>query len=114
MTSPSERGFASLHCFSNRRASKQGPGAQMDPGWHGTCLSVPQEDIEGHIVLLGERCQPLAYGFAPTAQRKEHHMSQVSPTLQALRTEDVMTHNPVTMDITGTVQDAADLMCAAE
>ena len=41
-------------------------------------------------------------------------MSQVPPTLQALRAEDVMTRNPVTMDITGTVQDAADLMFAAE
>ena len=41
-------------------------------------------------------------------------MSQVPPTLQALRAEDVMTRNPVTMDITGTVQDAADLMFAGE
>jgi CBS domain-containing protein len=41
-------------------------------------------------------------------------MSQAPLTLQALRAEDVMTRNPVTMDITGTVQDAADLMFAAE
>ena len=41
-------------------------------------------------------------------------MSQTPSTLQALRAEDVMTRNPVTMDITGTVQDAADLMRAAD
>ena len=41
-------------------------------------------------------------------------MSQVPPTLQALRAGDVMTRNPVTMDITGTVQEAADLMWAAD
>ena len=41
-------------------------------------------------------------------------MSQAPPTLQALRAEDVMTRNPVTLDITSTVQDAADMMCAAE
>ena len=41
-------------------------------------------------------------------------MSQAPRTLQALRAEDVMTRHPVTMDITGTVQDAADLMCAAD
>ena len=41
-------------------------------------------------------------------------MSQAPPTLQALRAEDVMTRNPVTLDITSTVQDAADMMFAAE
>ena len=41
-------------------------------------------------------------------------MSQAPPTLQALRAADVMTRNPVTMDITGTVQDAAALLCAAD
>jgi predicted transcriptional regulator len=41
-------------------------------------------------------------------------MSQTPPTLQALRAEDVMTRNPVTLDITSTVQDAADMMFAAE
>ena len=41
-------------------------------------------------------------------------MSQEPRTLQALRAADVMTRNPVTMDITGTVQEAADLMCAAD
>jgi acetoin utilization protein AcuB len=41
-------------------------------------------------------------------------MSQAPPTLQTLRAEDVMTRNPVTMDITGTIQDAADLIFAAE
>src|SRR5262249_46411855 len=45
---------------------------------------------------------------------KESYMSQAPLTLQALRAEDVMTRNPVTMDITGIVQDAADLMFAAE
>ena len=41
-------------------------------------------------------------------------MAQAPRTLHALRAEDVMTRHPVTMDITGTVQDAADLMCAAD
>ena len=41
-------------------------------------------------------------------------MSPEPRTLQALRAADVMTRNPVTMDITGTVQEAADLMCAAD
>ena len=41
-------------------------------------------------------------------------MSQTPLTLQALRAEDVMTRNPVTLDITSTVQDAADMMFAAE
>jgi len=41
-------------------------------------------------------------------------MSQAHPTLQALRAEDVMTRHPVTLDSTSTVQDAADLMFAAE
>ena len=41
-------------------------------------------------------------------------MSPEPRTLQALRAADVMTCNPVTMDITGTVQEAADLMCAAD
>jgi CBS domain-containing protein len=41
-------------------------------------------------------------------------MSQASPTLQALRAEDMMTRNPVTLDITSTVQDAADMMFATE
>lgn len=41
-------------------------------------------------------------------------MSEASRTLQALRAEDVMTRNPVTMDIAGTIQDAADLMWAAD
>ena len=41
-------------------------------------------------------------------------MSQAQPTLQALRAEDVMTRNPMTLDIAGTVQDAADMMFAAE
>ena len=39
-------------------------------------------------------------------------MSQAYPTLQALRAEDVMTRHPVTLDVTSTVQDAADLMVA--
>src|SRR4030095_11541814 len=56
-----------------------------------------------------------AHGFASTTQRTRRvKMSQAPLTLQALRAEDVMTRNPVTMDITGTVQDAADLMFAAE
>ena len=41
-------------------------------------------------------------------------MAQAPRTLQGLRAEDVMTRDPVTMDSTGTVQDAADLMCAAD
>jgi len=41
-------------------------------------------------------------------------MSQAPRTLQALRAEDMMTRQPVTMDITGTVQEAADLMFAAD
>ena len=41
-------------------------------------------------------------------------MSQAHPTLQALRAEDVMTREPVTLDITSTVQDAADMMFAAD
>jgi acetoin utilization protein AcuB len=41
-------------------------------------------------------------------------MSSAHHTLQLLKAEDVMTRNPLTMDITGTVQDAADLMFAAE
>ena len=41
-------------------------------------------------------------------------MAPVPPTLQALRAADVMTRNPLTMDITGTVQEAADLMWAAD
>jgi acetoin utilization protein AcuB len=45
---------------------------------------------------------------------KENHMPQALPTLQALKAGDVMTRNPVTLDITSTVQDAADMMWAAE
>jgi CBS domain-containing protein len=45
---------------------------------------------------------------------EQNHMSQALPTLQALKAEDVMTRNPVTLDITSTVQDAADMMWAAE
>ena len=41
-------------------------------------------------------------------------MSQAPRTLQALRAEDMMTRQPVTMDITGTVQEAVDLMFAAD
>jgi acetoin utilization protein AcuB len=41
-------------------------------------------------------------------------MSQALPTLPALKAEDVMTRNPVTLDITSTIQDAADMMWAAE
>ena len=41
-------------------------------------------------------------------------MSQAPRTLQALRAEDMMTRQPVTIDITGTVQEAADLMFAAD
>lgn len=51
---------------------------------------------------------------ARNTTNKENHMSQVPPTLQALRAGDVMTRHPVTMDITGTVQEAADLMWAAD
>ena len=35
-------------------------------------------------------------------------------TLQFLRAEDMMRREPVTIDITGTIQDAADLMWAAD
>src|SRR5215468_352991 len=41
-------------------------------------------------------------------------MPRAHHTLQSLRAEDVMTRNPVTIDLTGTVQDAADLMVAAD
>jgi len=41
-------------------------------------------------------------------------MSRAHPTLASLRVEDVMTPNPVTVDSTSTVQDAADLMVAAD
>jgi acetoin utilization protein AcuB len=41
-------------------------------------------------------------------------MPRAHHTLQSLRAEDVMTRNPVTVDLTGTVQDAADLMVAAD
>jgi CBS domain-containing membrane protein len=41
-------------------------------------------------------------------------MPRVRNTLQFLRAEDMMTRNPVTVDLTGTVQDAADLMFAAD
>ena len=41
-------------------------------------------------------------------------MSQAYPTLHALRVEDVMTPHPVTLDITNTVQDAADMMFAVD
>ncbi len=41
-------------------------------------------------------------------------MPSAHNTLQFLKVEDVMTQNPVTIDITGTVQDAADLMVATD
>ena len=41
-------------------------------------------------------------------------MAQGPHTLHALRAADVMTRRPVTLDITGTVQDAVDLMWAAD
>lgn len=41
-------------------------------------------------------------------------MPRVHNTLQFLRAEDMMTREPVTLDLTGTVQDAADLMFGAE
>jgi len=41
-------------------------------------------------------------------------MPRVHNTLQFLRAEDMMTRHPVTLDLTGTVQDAADLMWGAE
>jgi acetoin utilization protein AcuB len=41
-------------------------------------------------------------------------MPSAHHTLQFLKAEDVMTRNPLTMDLTGTVQDAADMMFAAE
>jgi CBS domain-containing protein len=41
-------------------------------------------------------------------------MPRAHHTLQSLRAEDVMTRNPVTIDLAGTVQDAADLMVAAD
>ena len=49
----------------------------------------------------------------------QHHAQGEPPvtrtrTLQALRAADIMTHTPMTMDITGTVQEAADLMYATD
>src|SRR5262249_39984918 len=44
----------------------------------------------------------------------ESSMPRVHNTLQFLRAEDMMTRHPVTIDLTGTVQDAADLMYGAE
>ena len=41
-------------------------------------------------------------------------MPNAQNPLQSLRVEDVMTRNPVTLDITSTVQDAVDLMVAAD
>jgi acetoin utilization protein AcuB len=41
-------------------------------------------------------------------------MPSAHNTLQFLKVEEVMTQNPVTIDITGTVQDAADLMVATD
>jgi acetoin utilization protein AcuB len=41
-------------------------------------------------------------------------MPRAPHTLSSLRVEDMMTPNPVTVDITSTVQDAADLMVAAD
>ena len=41
-------------------------------------------------------------------------MPNAHNTLQLLKVEDVITQNPVTIDITGTVQDAADLMVATD
>jgi acetoin utilization protein AcuB len=52
--------------------------------------------------------------YTRSTVNKESHMAQAPPTLHALRAEDMMTRHPVTMDITGTVQDAADLMWAAD
>jgi CBS domain-containing protein len=40
-------------------------------------------------------------------------MSQAHYTLQSLKAEDIMTREPVTVNLTDTVQDAADLMLAA-
>ena len=54
------------------------------------------------------------HGFASATQLTRRAKMSQAPSLQALRAEDVMTRNPVTMDITGTIQDAADLMFAAE
>jgi CBS domain-containing protein len=45
---------------------------------------------------------------------KENLMPRAPHTLSSLRVEDMMTPNPVTVDITSTVQDAADLMVAAD
>src|SRR5262245_18743781 len=41
-------------------------------------------------------------------------MPRIHHTLQLLRAEDMMTRHHVTIDLTGTVQDAADLMYSAE
>src|SRR5262249_17964203 len=41
-------------------------------------------------------------------------MSQAPPPLQPLRAADVMTRQPVTLEVTSTVQDAVDLMCGAD
>ena len=41
-------------------------------------------------------------------------MPRIHNTLQFLRAEDVMTRHPVTVDLTSTIQDAADMMFAGE
>ena len=41
-------------------------------------------------------------------------MPRTHHTLQSLKAEDVMKRHPVTVDLTGTVQDAADVMFAAD
>lgn len=41
-------------------------------------------------------------------------MPRIHNTLQFLRAEDMMTRHPVTLDLTGTVQDAADVMWGAD
>jgi acetoin utilization protein AcuB len=67
-----------------------------------------------HSVLSSGEHDRCAWVCARTTTNKESHMAQALPSLQGLRAADVMTRDPVTMESTGTVQDAADLMWAAD
>ena len=100
--SPPWRGVASLRSVGTRRANKQ----VLARRWTLVARNLPLRPPDGE--------PDHSRGVCTRNTTNKSHMAQAPRTLHALRAEDVMTRHPVTMDITGTVQDAADLMCAAD
>src|SRR2546423_1655248 len=69
-------------------------------------------NAQGSRAQYRGHCGPCMY--ICSTRSEESPMPRVHHTLPSLNAEDIMTPKPVTVDSTSTVQDAADLMVAAD